>query len=312
MTAVIFAFMAFHVFNAPMPSEMVQRAQAFAPFGLVLGAIVTFLTVGWRGVIAAEQLELQRQQITQFTRQNDAKDKEVLAKLVQDGAKLLEKNAGTAENLAGVASLETLLENKETAFHQTAMSLIGDFYIREWATETLAIDAAREALMRGADQGLVAKKSVKFDAEPLVRPVVWPAVRGFKEQTYLGGTMYPQSFAEVSRGLVAIHRAIVIGCSIRAEGSYFEGCSFFTCHFERVGSSMLGCEFDNCNFPGTVFDGKHAALLQLLVDDKIKRSFYYAGRPPKAREPIEWTLFLEERQPNRIPVAGSVEAEPTM
>ncbi|OJJ10599.1 hypothetical protein BKI51_18845 [Alphaproteobacteria bacterium AO1-B] len=82
--------------------DMRNLAQAFAPFMIGLGALVTFCTVLWRGAIATRQTEEQQ-------RQNDSKEEADLGLLLEKGHEYTAKNT-TNDIALGIAMLDTVAQ----------------------------------------------------------------------------------------------------------------------------------------------------------------------------------------------------------
>lgn len=151
ITVVIFGVAAMWVMSAPAP-EMVQRAQSFTPFGAGMVAIVTFFTIAWRGVINTRQLEYQADQLEQVRRrQVDATDDANYAKLLQEGAKMLAETDKKPQIMAGVATLEILINEPKRRFAIEALDLLAAYVSEHYGEELL--NSTNRAAIRGLQLG---------------------------------------------------------------------------------------------------------------------------------------------------------------
>lgn len=245
--AIVFAFV--WIFGDGFdPDGDLKAAQALAPFGVALFALVTFCTVGWRGTISA--------------RQANQAEREGRAKLLQEGAKLLGEKHNPSHVSAGVATLEILITGPDEKLAVQAMNLIADYiqsemgesHIHRFKDETFA------ALAAGADLGREANRTIKFAAPIVEREegVEWTDIRGVKVVQYAGGKIEGAlwgSFVDrpnyrysgvrlfLQENVVIDHRyskcVLVFSDIVGYRGNYgpdnqFKECDFSGCKFRKT------------------------------------------------------------------------------
>lgn len=288
ITAFIFTVIAFGIAGVWTFSlegqNAVFRAQTFAPYGIALGATVTFFTVIWRGVIASKQLKLQADQIklqgdqlnqqidqlAQVIRQNDAKEDESLLRLLQDGAKFITESDKAAQIMAGIASLDVLLSNDvKRKYSVQAMDILAEYYLQNYSLDTNGVASARRVLNRGADANIRSTISAKFVGSTQKRKR-WPRVLGFASQRYVGGTFQGRrDLSRVQSEARNFHEVEFNHCSIR-HGTY-KDCHFVKCKIVQFDVDELAkniftrCDFSDCDFTNGTFS--EIGELSLLVGD---------------------------------------------
>ena len=308
ISAVIAAFVAAWVFGATEAAGMVQRAQSFTPFGAALLAIVTFFTVAWRGVLntrqlehqaaqlelqnsqlahqatqidlqtrqfelQTKQLELQTRQVEQQTRANDSSDQANLARLLQEGAKLLGEKEKEPQLLGGIVTLETLVIG-QNSFSLSAMNLLLDFVQRSYNIDShkSAVLAARLVLARGAKTGVRASFISEFKTED--DDHVWLGVKGAARIEYSGGTVDSQTYSDTD-GRGWFSNARVIQCKIVDDKPGFFRCKFRQCDFSGIKMNrLIGGSFTDCLFSGAEFS-EGFDFSNMVVGNK-----YQKGQPP--------------------------------
>lgn len=291
LAAAFFAVAALWVFNGDLATVQ-QRAQAVTPFGAALIAMVTFFTVAWRGVQTERQLQYQAEQITQVIRQNDAKEQENLAKLLQDGAKLMSDSEHFANMSAGISSLEALLNaDRNNMFAKPAMNVLADFYARNYAETNPITELARTALISGRSKGF--ESSVIGHFQDLK---VWPEVSGFRAQFYKEGRIYGNAFRTIANEAKAFEGVQFFGCKDIDGTTTFIKCTFRQCSIKLAteelifaDNTFIECDFSKCGF----LNVSEEEIKMIFL--KKNRNFYYKNTPPFAFQPLEWDVFLEER-----------------
>ncbi|WP_158664957.1 hypothetical protein [Ensifer adhaerens] len=300
ITAVVAILFAIWVFDVK-DQAMVYRAQAFAPFGAALLAVVTFLTVAWRGVLntqqlkhQADQLEQQRLQVQQQTRQNDANEEANLAKLLQEGAKLLVEPNRTAEVRAGIATLEVLLTEPRRRFSVQAMDLLAEFVKENFEIEDLegSINAAIRALQIGEDNGLRSRIRATLELPQSPKRPEWRYIPGFEELTYWGGGMLQSTFNRAVNGpsKASFYNVVIIGATV--PNRYYSECVFRRCTILSTSVGRLrNNEFTNCNFSGAIIED-----YQEEIDQNFRirggDNYYEFDNPPDIGRSFDWSGIL--------------------
>jgi hypothetical protein len=303
---VIFSAVAIWVFAAE--GAMNVRAQAFAPFGVAIGAIVTFFTIAWRGVLnttqltyQAAQLEHQANQLAQTRRQNDSKDEENLAKLLMDGTKLLGDDK-ESHVLAGVAALQAVVTSARPTFAPHAMDILADLLEATHAdiAKRKVFNAAKDAINSGAAKGHRAQRSLRVDFSAL-DAFYGVAINGVNFIRYVGATFYSDQFdifEDVTR--VRFENCTFEECKLPEDMLLSRNCAFEGCTIAKFSSNMVSrnsfsaCDFSGAQYSGSPPNGKKArdgthSLSKLKADG----NYFRAENPIKCRGSVDWSLFLE-------------------
>lgn len=302
ITMTLGCFFALWVFRSGSPSLMVQRAQAFTPFGAALLAIVTFCTVAWRGVLNTTQLQHTADQLAQSRRQNDAKDEEMLAKLLMDGTKLL-GDPSEAHVLAGVAALQAVVTSPRGSFAPHAMDILADLVGATYNVPEKynVYSAARNALERGAELDRMAARNITIDltnADDKYADVI----NGVRLITYVGATVDEFQLSRFrNTKKVRLQKCLVEEVEVRHNAFRFEECKFDNCAILSMTVRFVSQnEFDSCDFSGA----RIAGPLQLsrggsspdpLTKLKKNGNYYFSDAPPVHRREIDWSKYLIAR-----------------
>ena len=322
ITLTVFSGVAIWVFTAE-PAVVVQRAQAFTPFGAALIATVTFFTIAWRGVLNTKQLEYQAEQIRhqadqlgQTRRQNDAKDDENLAKLLMDGTKLLGEDR-ESHVLAGVAALQAVVTSPRGAFAPQAMDILVDLVQRTYKETDKAkiFDAAREAVNLGAAAGRASTRTLilAYDDD---EHYFSHAVNGVRllvyRHAYIDYTEYPR-FTDLSH--VRFENCLIEEAEIRGNHRNFKNCELQACIIKTMNSLFLGRNsFADCNFSGAEFEGASRSIRikgggrteNRLERLKGKNNFFYVEEPITGGSQRDWEMFLERLDANGDPIGVEI------
>lgn len=300
IAVVLAGFAYIWIFHASSSTdEMLKRSQAFAPFGILLIAGVTYCTVLWRGLISARQADTGLQQVDEFRRQIAATQENNLALLLEKGAELLDDTAGKAKVAGGIAILRSVATDANPKFSIEAMNLLADFMRQHESQQHGPLfDATYDALAAGADLGRISLRQVTFKA-PDKGGAPWRLVRGIKYVRYDGGTVLGDRFkGNILNGDTEYRftRTSIMG------GIVDTRLYFFNCAFQNAkitGASFkkqhLGKNeniFGNCSFSDAIIENAAS-----FPDMRPFGSYYISGRPPRGDEPVSWQEKLLERPP---------------
>ncbi|NSZ00625.1 hypothetical protein G6M70_06020 [Agrobacterium tumefaciens] len=280
-----------------------KKAQALAPFGVALFALVTFCSVAWRGSINA--------------RQANQSESEGRAKLLQEGAKLLAESEKASHVSAGIATLGVLVGGPDDDYAWQAMNLLADFIEDHmWRDHTNRHRPQISGVMRTGEQnGRNTDRDIYFDCtsydpEPNYDdddPVYWHFIPGFASLRYKSGIFAHDVHYELDT-LRNVHfqHVEIRGWRPVAVDDRFHRCRFSSCDIASV-SSLLALNnnqnyeyaFEQCDFSGCQI---HAHDL-INKDLRKQRNYYLAGRPPilvGSDAVIDWSeiLLCENRKPN--------------
>jgi len=296
ITIIIGGAAALWVFSAHEPALMVQRAQAFTPFGAALLAIVTFCTIAWRGVLNTTQLQHTADQLAQSRRQNDAKDEENLARLLMEGTKLLGDDK-ESHILAGIAALQAVVTSPKETYAPHAMDILADLVEATYNSplKQKVFGACRDALERGADQGRQSSRYLKISFEG-DEPQDTVAINGVRILEYQNARIDEYEygrFREPKR--VRFRKCELEYCEVTPQGSrMFDNCRFFNCDISAMSFTFIKRnDFERCDFSGAKYTGgppprsSEETLAKLLKTD----NYYEADNPPIGRR-IDWSKYL--------------------
>jgi hypothetical protein len=264
----------------------VKLAQALAPFGVALFAIVTFCATSWRGSINA--------------RQADLSEREGRTKLLQEGAKLLGERGNVSHVSAGIATLELLITGPDQRLAIQAMNLVADYVQAEMALSHAHSfrDEAFAALASGARLGREANRKVEFRSE--LNGVTdegtqsWYPLAGVRQVKYVGGWIESGFDGTFEDNLKFQYSNVVIKflddikLNYRFDRCHFRHCSFISINvpYDRLTlEDFFKCNFSSCDFSrrGTIPDLRGGF------------NFYRLGTPPHTKQlsDVDWsTHFL--------------------
>ncbi|MEH6691309.1 MAG: hypothetical protein V7774_09015 [Pseudorhizobium pelagicum] len=286
---IAFGFAAGWVFAGADESSN-ERAQAFAPFGAALAAIVTFFTIVWRGVLNTRQLEYQAAQIShqaaqleQTRRQTEAKDEETLAKLLIDAAKLIAEKDKQPQVVAGIAALDIVIRDPKHRYGVEAMDLLADLLLDTYGDQPLSRinRAVLQALGNGEKLGIMSRVEGKF-----TRPTAtftnngyWHYIPGIPSLSFTGGSLSQQAYERMFPRIKLLREVTLNGVEVDLTTGRFHKCTFTDCRVTAARwYDFKDCEFVNCDFSGATI--KRPPSRDLDVDLRTRRNFYRAGDPP--------------------------------
>ncbi len=298
------------VLNGDGLQAKVQRSQMLAPFGIALFALVTFCTVVWRGKISARQLsqqarQLQHQadqlahqatQVAQQIRQNDANEEANLAKLLQEGAKLMADVKMQSQVLAGIATLEILISEPKKRFAVQAMDLLADYLANTYNDHKMErpVTAAIRALDHGVDLGVYSRVKIDFVID---RDSTWQyhiGAPGLAACTYSGGTVTRSSYilAKKSKAIHVFNNVRLEGLDIETRHR-FKGCTFHLCNIATFsGDQIHDNTFISCNFTDAEISKPARHPIQFTAAST--RNAFEKGRPPKCEQEFRWNSVMSE------------------
>ncbi|CAN7429753.1 pentapeptide repeat-containing protein [Rhizobium rhizogenes] len=279
------------ILSADKLLDMKERVEVAAPFATIFLALITFCTVAWRGMVSSRQADQQR-------RQNDANDEVNLAKLLQEGAKMLAEEARQAQVLAGIATLDIVIADPQKRLGIQAMDLVATYVQDHYGKEPLnvMINAALRVLANGETRGIISRIDGDFTRDPKNVHAYWMNIRGFSSINYRGGAMRGPTYKRVAQRpeevmFVKVH---LENCDIVQECMYFE-CTFEGCRFTSIYfGAFSDCIFRDCDFSSArVTSPIGETGKKILAKVKGSRNFYYADSPPFATGiDIDWANSL--------------------
>ncbi|MGP4727112.1 hypothetical protein ACSV5S_20805 [Agrobacterium deltaense] len=251
-TAIAICGAFFWVFGDGFDGEAdLKKAQALAPFGVALFALVTFCTASWRGSIN--------------TRQADQAEREGRAKLLQEGAKLLGQLDNPAHISAGIATLEILAVGDDERLAIQAMNLIADFVQAQMADshDNQFREEAFSALANAAALGRVAKRSIRFKTDNGLTD--WESLAGMRSVSYTGGSIDGGFFGDFEDRKEYRYKGVKLTGMELSIDSRFQDCEFSYCDIKSYGSKYgpspsENLKFKNCDFSGCDFIGTKKGL----------------------------------------------------
>lgn len=312
---VLLGFTTIWIFAAVAAEERVQRAQALAPIGAAMLAIVTFCTVAWRGILNTQalnyqsmQIKHQAEQIKLQRMQHDAKGEETLASLLVEGTKLVsDKEINQPNMLAGIAALEAVVTAPNNRFATHAMDILVGLVQENYNKPDMdkIFNAAQIAMGKGAILGRYASVDLILRTARN-RWGFADVVNGARTVLYINVEFRPRDFDEIlDLGRARFVSVIFSGFDVFSGGVYpvnpywvmtlnknenpdggeyrniLRGCRIREINMLDVGRVI----FDECDFTGCVFirdeDDKQRYLHRDLKKSLLGRNNYYdESNPP--------------------------------
>jgi hypothetical protein len=282
----IVGFYAFYTFGAATPEVMVQRAQAFTPFGACLLAFVTFCAAMWRGMLTTRQANEQR-------RQNDANEEVNLGKVLQEGAKLIGDKDNEAHRLAGIASLATLFSDPKGRFGVDAMDILASFINFSHDNKEMArsFNACVKAMHRGDAAGFCSNMSIEFSSKS--SDTSWVYVPGLKGCQFYGGRISGENVNKITRkNPHSEFDGVDIFFDKIDYRATFSDCNFTECKFTEIGydtieqNTFIDCDFSSCIFyPTFPYD-------DLSFSNNSSSNYYEIGKRPVFADAKTHSAFM--------------------
>lgn len=273
VAAIGFVVAAILVLQADDNRERIEIVTIAAPFGVFLGAAVTFCTVVWRGLVSVRQTEVAQAQLA-------AVDENNLALLLQKGAELLADSQKQAHIAAGIATLQAVIVAKNGKFAKEAMELVADYIKRDFSHSHSGplFEAARSALHMGSQRGLVAQRTIAFRTEESATE--WKILRGVKTVLYKGGILSANREADksLSGDSFIFDEVSLIGFWDINISDNLLNCLIKRAHVNTIKYTYFANEtnmFIDCDFSGCMVDDPSVISLQ-----KFNRCYFYADEPP--------------------------------
>ncbi|ULJ73619.1 pentapeptide repeat-containing protein [Rhizobium gallicum] len=284
---------AVYVFQGTSDAQVVARAQALSPFGVAAFALITFMTVVWRGILNTEQLHEQ-------TRQNNAKDDENLAKLLIDGTKLVGE-ANDHHVMAGIAALQAVVTSPRGTFAVPGMDILADKIkstdiTMQWSTYKAAV----RALNGGAAMGYKASNALTLtSSETPEGESLWLAINGLPMVSFIGGYFSPPEYSAISREAECrFSKTTFENCKIdQIEGRRFMHCVFRSCQIRAATWGMLASgQSTGCDFSGLRVSSSEAKWERVVIKVRNRGNWYYADDPPQEVIGLDWSQICEVRE----------------
>lgn len=268
-----------------------DRVDAIYKLALLCGAIVTFMTVVWRGLISSRQanyqqrqLGIQQAQLERLAEQHAATVENTLAQQLQKGAELVadEKPARVA---AGIATLGAVARTKGARFGMQARDLLLDV-IKDKGLKNHNVPAvkraASELLEAFRTEPAIIHDMITFEADD--SPAVpddhfaeWELIAGVERCVYIGGVFYRQAIDETLLRYMKFERVRFTECTI-FDLSKIRGkkCRFYKSTFLHADSASLEeYEFDECDFSETII-----SVNAPMPDMREGANWYMPGHEP--------------------------------
>lgn len=283
-------FAAVAVFSQKLPETAHEMVTVLVPFGTIILALITFFTVVWRGLLTDQQVKEQR-------RQNDAKDDEMLAKLLVDGAGLLgEENE--AKQIAGVSALHTVATAPSGRYASNAMDILLAYWEKNYRPDgvTRAVRNAYAALAQAAQMGRRANTGINLIEDTKTpNSFKWIAPPGAQFVHVKGGWFDKASFEGLDRKTNWTFAFVRFEeCIIGSSNWSFYNCMFMGCAFSIPPLHIMAANhFGACNFSGAIID---ASELEAYIHEngslKEANNFFYEDNPPVCAAKLDWPQML--------------------
>lgn len=285
------------VIGAPDDKARLLRVQISAPFGVFGGAVVTFCTIVWRGLISKRQADaqlkatnLQREQIDKLALQISATEENNLAQLLHKAAELVAEIEKPAQVSAGIAILQSVATDGNGKFAGEAMNLLADYVKNRIVPGTgdPFTQSALSALSAGADIGRKAKRALTLrisDYPEEMQKRQWPTVRGVDLVVYWGGrlSLTEEHFDLRFNPIFRSNRVLFdSGLANFSRASYWE-CEFDDVQIVELSTSDWGSNsFRRCDFSDAVVRGSNE-----LTDLRAGQNYFNPSHPPIFDQDVE-------------------------
>ena len=281
IVSALFLMAAWEAFSRDDAREFVAT---LSPFGAALIAAVTFLTVVWRGTVAANLADEQR-------KQNRAADDANYAKLLQEGARLLADEEKQSQVLAGIATLAIVANDPARRFCTEAMDVLADYLSAAYSKSInlRPVQATIAALTRAARNGGVSTVSIHFEAPE--DDWEWLSVEGLAFASFTGGQFTGE---EINTSVGGYFKGVIFKVSKIAEGPHYAGCEFLACQIQGVNELQAEQnDYSGCDFSGATIRLTYQHSDAWLGRLAKRANFYRVDKPPIASKPIEWSGIFE-------------------
>lgn len=281
--------------SADEPSLMVQRAQAFTPFGAAMLAVVTFFTVAWRGVVNAKQLA--------------ANEYASQAGFLIEGAKILaQPDRQPDAEAAALAALSIPLNDPTPGRHQQeALDQVAAFYCDKHGSNMSAVEydkMRRQRNVRTAERLLrdAARRDLKTNVDWSISSTSNPGPRWrpqgvFRFPQWDGGSFDRAGIAELNgfnRDAFWITKAKILQAHLIIGEFNYNECTFIRCHFHRINLpafvSLLNY-FDHCCFSGCQIVDTDEFQLE-FPDLRDQGCWFDPSNPPLGVPNFDWERVL--------------------
>lgn len=278
-------------------------ASAYQVF-IIAGAVLTFCTVVWRGIVTTRQADQHLEQIKTMSAQVAATDDSNLADLLLRGSELIAAEEPSRIS-AAIASLQSVAMANSDKYSIPAMDVLAGFIERgsgpghdaeEIRSAIDALHAAHDLTGIVSPKVLVLKQPIEQEDEGH-EPQEWCLIRGFERVRYIGGMistyelncLSDESETKYSFVNVSFEFAGTISMRVLRDAVY---CKFRSCKFEEINTlaiehnTFVACNFSKCRIDA----GADFSSL-------MKRANYYVeGAPPKllgSNDRVKWDEFFE-------------------
>lgn len=307
------------------PSE---RVEIVWRSGAALIALITFVTVIWRGMMTDQQTREQK-------RQNDANDDAAYAGLLVEGTKLLgeksdhHKRAGVAILLRVTTDPSSDDNGRPNRLQQQAMDILAS----EWSQnhETFSAENYTSFLYRALFSTRVPRlfasfdlscddhRTVEIDGKISKQPKHdkrWLVSGGFQNQSFFGGkTDLNFIKTELFQGIsvkfahTEINDSEIVKHKNGVKISY-NVCTFVDCRIAEIdsdelyGSTFICCDFSRCCINSAAFFATQDGLdeAKILNQKRINYfsdpgNWYDIDNPPVSTDDFrDWSNYLEPRK----------------
>lgn len=259
------------------PGDSRDRMEIYYKSALIGGALVTFATVMWRGLIASRQADQQREQLGKIQTQIKQSEEDNLANLLQTGADMVSEADKDATVAAGIATLTSVAKGANESFAIAAMDVLA-FYVESISQEghlqpntSAAIDALASTFR---ETGRSSNRSIVCPGNKATGEVFWMPIIGASAVLYIGGQLVEKELTRTNLARrVDFVEVELNNCTKIVVSDNYNQCNFVSCAIDGFfGEKAIGNEYHGCNFSGTVFEDDippnvHGGLNYYFLDD---------------------------------------------
>ncbi len=307
--------------SVPVGETRVDRSRIAAPLLTVVIAVITLLTVLWRGSIASRQAFEQK-------RQNDSRDEADLALLLEKAEENLATEENTVKRSLGLTMVETIALAENSRYAGFALELAADQIV--WAhtkggSKAKQLSEKIRRILESAQSQLNREvpERMTLDFGTTGQLLTAPATEQlFRPTIALRHVLFQRAYISLdSRATAAMNQELVSWRFNRCRINFIRGlldqagwldrcqsdfdkCVIIGAKIRNIGAGLVGGTaqdniFSSCEFSGAVFDSP--AIFEV---NEFKGCCYVNSNPPKFADPraVDLVDYLRDNGIDIIPV----------
>lgn len=281
------------------PNDLKDRTELVRNIGLFALGIVGLPLAIWRSLTASRQTEEAirqggrvERQLALTARQLEAAEENNLAALLQKGAELISDSSKVGQVGAGLATLHSVIVDKNPKYAVEAMNLVADYLQQEYPKGRWSFyESAIQSLAAGFALGRSSTRDLSFKGDS---SVLWRPIEGVNTVRFTGGQMdltnWPSS---------PPHKTRYFFVEVLVSGHTYDGQrNFVDCTFKRMKITHLPTmehfpnSFRRCDFSGAKIDSARA-----ISFDYTAGNWFDPVRRPTCPDEVNWGAHFLTSEP---------------